>query len=253
MKQLREMVVANQNETVRKDNTQAQVYLATIGLMSCVAVLFYSPTTARVSLTHADANTDLNFLAQEHDWVGADSQVFMIKNKGDFYLPVQAMLMALGVSNIAVQASPEGTVVFNHVKASPQFFKMKDFINLSIPGEMPTSDNKLYELKYHPTFSEPNMLLVQKRTYMRQLNGAASLISSHLPLVVHQETGWLSTSYELGPDVISRISNGKIANRAALDSIHYVWPRYQILLSAIQEAQHHEECAAFSQLAQKPK
>ena len=80
-------------------------------------------------------------------------------------------------------------------------------------------------------------MLVQKRTYERQLNAVASIISSHMPLLVHQESGWLTTIYALGLDVMSRIRNGEINNKSALNSIYYVLPRYQLLLDAIKDVQ----------------
>lgn len=234
MNVFREMVVANQNETVRKDGEQAQVFLATVGLIGCVAVIFYSSLTQRVSLTHTDLKTNFSFLQEEHAWVGSDCRVFLIKNRGDWYLPLQTRLQALAIHDIELLTSSEGTVVFNHVKALPQVFKMADFINLTTPGEMPRPDNKLHNLKYHPTFSEASILMVQKRIYERQLNAAASLISSHMPLLVHQESGWLSTSFGLAEDVFLRIHSGAIVDRTSID---YVWPRYQMLLKVLKENQ----------------
>lgn len=234
MNQIREMVVANQNETIRKDSSQENVFLASIGLMGCVGVIFYNPESGLVSLTHVDADTDLNFMEQEQAWVGKPCQVFIIKNKAELYIPVHARLMLLGLSNIQVMDSGEGTVVFNHRKGVPQFFKMQEFIHLSIPGSVPRADNKLHQLGYHPTFSEVRLELSQKRTYERQLNAAASKIASHYPLLVHQETGWIPTTYSLASDVQTNIEHGLVTSSW---SVAYVWPRYQQLLAALNEIQ----------------
>jgi hypothetical protein len=48
MNQIREMVVANQNETIRKQASQENVFLATVGLMGCVGVIFYNPQNGLV-------------------------------------------------------------------------------------------------------------------------------------------------------------------------------------------------------------
>jgi len=202
--------------------------------MGCVGIIFYSPSSHRVSLTHADLRTDLSFLQQEHTWVGTDSQVFLIKNRGEYYLPIQTLLQLLGIGDIQVLESTEGTVVFNHTKNKPQIFKMSEFIDLTTPGAIPRPDNKLYTLKYHPTFSAANMFLVQKRVYERQLNAAASLLASHMPLLVHHEAGWLQTTYTLAEDVLPRIGSDSITDRTSID---YVWPRYQFLLRALKEIQ----------------
>jgi hypothetical protein len=185
-----------------------------------------------VSLTHVDANTDLSFMAQEKAWVGTPCQVFIIKNRAELYIPVQAALTVLGVSHIQMMDSVEGTVVFNHRKGVPQFFKMEEFINLTMPGSVPRADNKLHQLGYHPTFSEERLELSQKRTYERQLNAAASKIASHYPLLVHQEMGWVPTTYALASDVQENIEQGIVHSSR---SVAYVWPRYQQLLVALRE------------------
>ena len=233
MNQVREMVIANQNETVRKQASQENVFLATIGLMGCVGVIFYNPEHGMVSLTHVDANTDFSFMAQEQSWVGRPCQVFIIKNKADLHIPVHAVLTALGISDVKLMDSTEGTVVFNHRKGAPQIFKMQDFINLSTPGLVPAADNKLHQLGYHPTFSVSRLEILQKRTYERQLNAAASKIASNYPLLVHQETGWVPTSYSLASDVQANIEKG-LVNSAR--SVAYVWPRYQQLLAALNQS-----------------
>ena len=78
----RDLVVLGQNETGRSSGSQANVYLSTVGLFGCVAVIFYSEETKRISLTHADAKTDFLFLLNELTWVGKeDCKVFLIKNQ----------------------------------------------------------------------------------------------------------------------------------------------------------------------------
>ncbi|NBX85419.1 MAG: hypothetical protein EBQ95_07420, partial [Gammaproteobacteria bacterium] len=145
MNQIREMVIANQNETIRKQASQENVFLATVGLMGCVGVIFHNPEIGLVSLTHVDTNTDLSFMAQERAWVGTPCNVFIIKNRADLYILVQSALTILGVSHIQMMDSVEGTVVFNHQKGVPQFFKMEEFINLTMPGSVPRADNKLHQ------------------------------------------------------------------------------------------------------------
>ena len=76
------------------------------------------------------------------------------------------------------------------------------------------------------------MFLVQKRVYERQLNAAASLLVSHMPLLVHHEAGWVQTTHSLAEDVISRIHSDSITDRTSID---YVWPRYQSLHHALKE------------------
>ena len=59
----RTMLIAGQNETVRKTVAQSG-FPATVGLQGCVAVII-ADKKGNVSLTHADADTDLSFISRE--------------------------------------------------------------------------------------------------------------------------------------------------------------------------------------------
>lgn len=228
----RDLVVLGQNETGRSSGSQANVYLSTVGLFGCVAVIFYSEETKRISLTHADTKTDFHFLLNEWTWVGKeDCKVFLIKNKGDLAVLIRRALIKADVSQVTEQYSEQGTVVFNHTKRVPQFFSQSDFVELTLPKKVPNPGNKLHTLKYQPRYMQ-DPVIAQKNTYIRQLNAAISDVCSHYPILAFNESGWSKFQLELASDVMSKIEKNEI-KESALPSFTYVWGRYQTLISQL--------------------
>jgi hypothetical protein len=231
----RHMIVANQNETVRKVLAQEDVFLATIGLQGCVAVIMQG-LDGKISLTHVDTDTDLRFIEGEIHFLGEVSALWIVKKPkcGELDLKVQWYLEKGSLPKATLLSSPEGTVVFNHLKSVPQVFRMSDFIELQTSEVAPSAANKLHALGYQPRLCHENLLLNQLRTYTRQLNCAASQVANHSPLLVHDESGWLATILELEADVEGNIQRQEISFfRQA--SLSYVWPRYQHLLKVIEK------------------
>lgn len=228
----RDLVVLGQNETGRSSGSQANVYLSTVGLFGCVAVIFYSEQTKRISLTHADTKTDFHFLLNELTWVGKENcKVFLIKNQGELAFLFRLALIQAGVSQVTEQYSEQGTVVFNHTKRVPQFFLQSDFVELTLPKKVPNPGNKLHTLKYQPRYMQ-NPVIFQKNTYIRQLHVAISDVCSHYPILAFNESGWSKFELELASDVMSKIEKNEI-KKSALPSFTYVWERYQALMSKL--------------------
>lgn len=236
MPEMRNLVVIGQNETGRSSTEKANVYLSTVGLLGCVAVIFYSKKTGRISLTHADTQTDLEFLFQEFSWVGENCKVFLIVNQGHLGEVISLALQRLGVSKVTIHTTSEGTVVFNHKKkeweGEVQEFLHSDFLELISSKKESNPANRLRQLNYQPS-NKQDAFIAQKNTYIRQLNAAVSLICSHYPILAFDESGWRKFELELASDVLSNISDGIIRSRV---SFEYVWPRYKILISQMELA-----------------
>jgi len=226
----RELIVLGQNETGRSTVTQSSIYLSTVGLMGCVAVILYSEKTGRISLTHADTKTEMSFLVNELQWVGKESlKVFLIKNLGDLDFLIRSALSKQGVTDVDIKESKEGTVVFNHHKRTPQFFKKTDFCELIQTKTPPNPENILHKLKYQPRYQH-DAFVAQKNNYIRQLNSAVSTVCSHSPVLAFDESGWSRFELELASDVISKIEKNDI-KCDVLSIVRHVWPRYQHLIS----------------------
>jgi hypothetical protein len=227
---MRNLVVLGQNETGRASTDHENTYLSTIGLHGCVAVIFYSEETGRISLTHADTKTDHAFLSEELKWVGEENcMVFLIKNRGDLATLIRMALMQRGVSKITEHTSEQGTVVFNHKKGVPQFFAQSDFLELVSHIKESNPENKLRRLNYQPSYMN-NPFVAQVHTYARQLNAVVSTVCSHHPILAFDVLNWCKYELELASDVLSKIQAKKFS-QSTLEIVEYVWPRYQKLIS----------------------
>lgn len=74
------VILAGQNETIRKSSEEENVSLATFGLIGCVAVIV-SDENGNASLTHVDAHTDLSFIKDEVKLMDGDYTIDVVKDK----------------------------------------------------------------------------------------------------------------------------------------------------------------------------
>jgi hypothetical protein len=236
----RSMIVAGQNETVRK-RPEDNVYLATIGLNGCIALII-ADEFGSVSLTHIDTETDLSFIGDELNLMKGNLQFYLIKRtgKGDLSPLVSAAISCLAIDKSTytlhpVKDSDEGTVIFSLTKKVPQFFTMKDFAELTSPGVIASTDNKLVSLGYTATLSVDDPQDYQRRIYVRQLNAVFGPKSK--PLVVFDEGVRQDTSLDLAADAERYIQNSgtelRFFSLGKQQSIAHVIPRYQQLMEQI--------------------
>lgn len=124
----RTMLIAGQNETVRKTAAQSG-FPATVGLQGCVAVII-ADKKGNVSLTHADADTDLSFISREVEFMDGEFTIDLVKQRdwGELDLKILGLLDEERLSNTKfsgrsrVLETDEGTVMYNYIKGVPQFF-----------------------------------------------------------------------------------------------------------------------------------
>ena len=236
------MVVASQNETVRKRAVD-NVYLATFGLIGCVALII-ADEYGSVSLTHIDRGTDLLFIKRELALMQGKVELFLIKKTGagDLSLLILSEIskLKLDKSNFTVhptKESDEGTVVFNHTKKIPQVFSMRDFYELISPGVDKSKDNKLVSVGYITAqMSVDDPLEFQRRIYVRQLNSV--LGPKAAPLVIYNDGASKNTTLDLDQRAQSFLNNPR-SGLAFFDneergSLAHVIPRYHELMSRMQ-------------------
>lgn len=239
------MVVAGQNETLRK-SSDADVYLATIGLNGCVALII-SDEKGTVSLTHIDRNTDLSFIADELKIMSGNVQIYLVKRKGtgDLSLVIRNVILNLNLDKSThtlhpIKESEEGTILVHSKKRVPQSFSMRDFIEITNPHIPQSPDNKLNELGYRVELCTPDPLEYQRRIYVRQLN--AVLADRARPLLVYNN-GWIETRQELAPQTRVFVETGRVGSATPglfdqyeIGSLNYVRPRYLALMQAKSKA-----------------
>ncbi|WP_019215949.1 hypothetical protein [Legionella tunisiensis] len=202
----RTMLIAGQNETVRKNATQ-NGFPATVGLEGCVAVII-ADKKGNVSLTHVDADTDLSFIKKEIEFMDGEFTIDLVKpKKGELHLKVLSRLDEDGLSKTPFSgktravASGEGTVVYNYLKGAPQVFSFNDFKEIATPGMEPSKTNRLHALGYSVQTCVDNPMEFQLRVYTRQLNQALSSQPTTYPICVHDDSGWLKTEVNLEEEV----------------------------------------------------
>ncbi len=237
----RTMIIAGQNETVRKTASQ-KGFPATVGLEGCVALII-ADKKGNVSLTHVDADTDLSFITDEIKLMDGEFTIDVIKKprKGELDLKIIGALDEMGLSAIPsssknrVVESDEGTVLYNYLKGVPQTFSFDDFKDIATPGIQPGPMNKLHTLGYHVQTCVDDPLKFQLRVYSRQLNQCLSSKAKDLPLLVHDDSGWLETEMEIDKEVQLILDKGKIRqdtffSSGKRDSFNHVYPRYKALV-----------------------
>lgn len=242
------MLIAGQNETVRKTTTQ-KGFPATVGLEGCVALLI-ADKKANVSITHVDADTDLSFIKGEVAFMDGAFTIDLIKKpaKGQLDLKVLEALDEMGLSQIAssgakrVVESVEGTVVYNYLRGIPQTFSFNDFIEIASPGVIPNAKNKLYTLGYRVETCSEDALRFQLRVYSRQLNQALSPKATALPLLVHDASGWVETEMNIDKEVELILAKGEpqhvsFFQSSKMHSLNYVLPRYTKLMKYLESQQ----------------
>ena len=185
----RMMLIAGQNETVRKNSGQ-EGFVATIGLFGCVALII-ADTKRNVSLTHVDGDTDLSFILEEVALMDGEFTIHLVKGPGSSELDLKVLSKLEEVlspkysSTAKVLESPERTVMYNHLKGVPQLFSFQDFCEISSPGYQPRMSNNLFKLGYSVQNCEAHPPKFQLRIYIRQLNQALSNHRCVPPLLVH--------------------------------------------------------------------
>ncbi|BCA94646.1 hypothetical protein TUM19329_10070 [Legionella antarctica] len=239
----RTMLIAGQNETVRKTASQ-HGFPATVGLIGCVALII-ADKKSNVSLTHVDSSTDLSFIAGEIEFMDGEFTIDLIRGKGELYREILAVLEAMGFSDIQpsgknrVVESNEGTVVFNYLKGVPQVFSFNDFKDIATPGVQPGATNRLHSLGYNAQTCVADPLKFQLRVYTRQLNHCLSSVASALPVLVHDASGWLETDVQIDREVQVILDKGKIGqdrffSSGKMDLFHYIYPSYKALVEHLE-------------------
>ncbi|KTD69183.1 MULTISPECIES: hypothetical protein [Legionella] len=241
----RVMLIAGQNETVRKMESQ-KGFPATVGLEGCVALII-ADKKGNASITHVDADTDLSFIKHEVAFMDGDFTIDLIKRpgKGELYLKVLAALDEQGLSEIPpsgkqrVVDSDEGTVVYNYLKKVPQVFSFNDFKEIATPGVLPKATNRLHTLGYTAETCVNDPLRFQLRVYSRQLNQALSSKATALPVLVHDASGWLDTEVAIDKEVELIISKGEVHHESFFQpskmlSLNHVLPRYNALMKHLE-------------------
>lgn len=240
----RTMLIAGQNETVRKTAAQSG-FPATVGLQGCVAVII-ADKKGNVSLTHVDADTDLSFISREVEFMDGEFTIDLVKQpeKGELDLKILAVLDEERLSKtnfsgkIRVLETNEGTVMYNYVKGVPQFFSFNEFKEIATPGVTPSQTNRLHGLGYNVQTCEADPMKFQLRVYTRQLNQALSSQPTALPTVVHDDSGWLNTEVTLEQGVELLLEKGlpshnSFFSSAKMASFSHVYPRYKALAEAL--------------------
>jgi len=242
------MWIAGQNETVRKTASQTG-FPATVGLEGCVALII-ADKKGNVSITHVDAGTDLSFIKGEVAFMEGEFTIDLIKKpgKGELDQKILGALAEMGLSEVPssgkkrVVESGEGTVVYNYLKKVPQLFSFNDFKEIATPGVVPKTTNKLQQLGYSAETCVDDPLKFQLRVYSRQLNQALSS-NDALPVLVHDESGWLETEIKLDKEVELIISKGGMGHSSSLfqspkmQSLSHVLPRYMALVKHLEEGE----------------
>ncbi len=83
----RTMIVARQNETIRRHEGEDLTDLATIDLQSCVAIVLYNKKEkGAASLTHVDVFTDFKFIEEEYKFCGGNCHITVIGCEKDLSL-----------------------------------------------------------------------------------------------------------------------------------------------------------------------
>lgn len=246
----RTMLIAGQNETVRKTADQSG-FPATVGLQGCVAVII-ADKKGNVSLTHVDADTDLSFIKKEIEFMEGEFTIDLVKpEQGELHLKILSVLGEEGLSEInfsgksRVVESEDGTVMYNYLKGAPQFFSFNEFKEIATPGIVPKQTNKLHTLGYNVQTGVANPIEFQLRVYTRQLNQALSSKPTALPMLVHDASGWLETEVDLEKEVRLLLEKGQASYKgffspAKMSSFSHVYPRYEALVATL-EAQKAEE------------
>lgn len=252
----RVMLIAGQNETVRKTATQ-KGFPATVGLEGCVALII-ADKKGNVSITHVDADTDLSFIKGEVAFMDGAFTIDLIKKpaKGQLDLKILRAMDEMGLSQIPsssekrVVESGEGTVVYNYLQGVPQTFSFNDFIEIASPEVIPKATNKLYTLGYSVETCTEDALRFQLRVYSRQLNQALSPKATVLPVLVHDATGWLETEMKIDKEVELILAKGEpqqvsFFQSSKMRSLNYVLPRYTKLLKHLESQQQRAPSSDF--------
>ena len=243
---LRTMILAGQNETVRKNASQ-EVFLATVGLNGCVALILHDDN-GNASLTHIDTNTNLAFLEKEVALMKGPIKVELIKKTESGILD-QRVIAALNQSSESkrfvsipnkARESKEGTIVFNFTKSQAQVFLFQDFTEIAMPNCTPSPSNRLKQLNYKvETCTNQDPAKFQLRVYTRQLNQALSANKTAFPLVVFNDSGWQETEVTLEKDTAAYLQNPKAGlpsffEPGHLASLNYVLPKYRRLVQYLE-------------------
>lgn len=248
----RTMLIAGQNETVRKTVAQSG-FPATVGLQGCVAVII-ADKKGNVSLTHADADTDLSFISREIEFMDGEFTIDLIKQRdmGGLDLKILDLLDEEGLyktkfsGKSRVLETDEGTVMYNYVKGVPQFFLFNEFKEIATPEVHPSQTNTLHKLRYNVQTCEADPMKFQLRVYTRQLNQALSSQPTAFPVLVHDASGWLKTEVSLEEEVSLVLKKGQPSRTSffspgKMASFSHVYPRYQALVEALEVPQKTKE------------
>ncbi|STX37139.1 hypothetical protein [Legionella feeleii] len=248
----RTMLIAGQNETVRKTAAQSG-FPATVGLQGCVAVII-ADKKGNVSLTHADADTDLSFISREVEFMDGEFTIDLVKQRdwGELDLKILGLLDEERLSNTKfsgrsrVLETDEGTVMYNYIKGVPQFFLFNEFKEIATPGVNPSQTNALHTLGYNVQTCEADPMKFQLRVYTRQLNQALSSQPTAFPILVHDASGWLETEVNLEEEVSLLLKKGQPSHNTffspgKMASFSHVYPRYQALVEALDGPQKTKE------------
>ena len=74
------IILAAQNELIRKSSEEKDVGLASIGMSACTTLIIYN-SEGKASLSYIDKNTDLSFISDEVNFIGSNDVKFYIVRK----------------------------------------------------------------------------------------------------------------------------------------------------------------------------
>lgn len=185
----RTIIVAGQNETVRKKSEQTEVDLATIGLMSCVAIII-ADKHGNASLTHVDDGTDLDFIQTELLAIPG-STLDIVKSAdstSDLDQKVCEKLHDLGLDSTPSSGAKRIRTVKDHTillrdgkMLQPKMAYLTELLTVPLYGEGAiSSDNPLKQDRAETCSNNP--VHAQGDTYITQLNG---LFVKRLPKIIY--------------------------------------------------------------------